>query len=357
MSLGLVMIVKDEAAGIGATLASVKSCIDRWTVLDTGSTDGTQDLVRAALAGVPGVLYEAPIVTIAQSRNDALDLAGDACTHALILDAEETLVGGAALRAFCADQDHNAEAYHVQIKMGGMCFDSVRLLRASAGWRYAGIAHAIPTRPGAPSAAPRVPGVSIVEASPGRSVARWRRDKVALEAAARAHPDDARTAFYLAQTYECLGEYDWAYAGYMRRVAMGGWPEEVYEAKYRMARVSAKRGRPWPKTQQLYLDAYTHSPHRAEPLYEIALHWHRCKNHALTYLFANRGAAIPYPAQCRLFVQADVYEWRLLDLVGSSAYYVGAYAVGRAALEHLLMLCPGDPRFVKNLGFYTRVAP
>ena len=36
------MIVKDEAATIQTTLASVRDHTDDWTIVDTGSTDGTQ---------------------------------------------------------------------------------------------------------------------------------------------------------------------------------------------------------------------------------------------------------------------------------------------------------------------------
>ena len=36
------MIVKDEAATIKTTLASMREHIDDWTIVDTGSTDGTQ---------------------------------------------------------------------------------------------------------------------------------------------------------------------------------------------------------------------------------------------------------------------------------------------------------------------------
>ena len=36
------MIVKDEAATIQTTLASMRDHIDEWTIVDTGSTDGTQ---------------------------------------------------------------------------------------------------------------------------------------------------------------------------------------------------------------------------------------------------------------------------------------------------------------------------
>lgn len=41
-TLGLVMIVKDEVATINITLGSMRDHIDDWTIVDTGSTDGTQ---------------------------------------------------------------------------------------------------------------------------------------------------------------------------------------------------------------------------------------------------------------------------------------------------------------------------
>ena len=52
--LGLVMIVKDEAQSINVTLASARPHVDYWTMIDTGSTDGTQAMVKEAMLGVPG---------------------------------------------------------------------------------------------------------------------------------------------------------------------------------------------------------------------------------------------------------------------------------------------------------------
>ena len=50
--LEFVMLVKNEAKSIVETINSVKDHVDRWTILDTGSTDGTQDLIREAFQGV-----------------------------------------------------------------------------------------------------------------------------------------------------------------------------------------------------------------------------------------------------------------------------------------------------------------
>ena len=46
--LELVMITLNEAAMIEQTIASVKPFIDRYTILDTGSTDGTIELIKMA---------------------------------------------------------------------------------------------------------------------------------------------------------------------------------------------------------------------------------------------------------------------------------------------------------------------
>ena len=50
------MIVKNEAHVIERCLASVKSIVASWVIVDTGSTDGTQEFVRSVMAGIPGEL-------------------------------------------------------------------------------------------------------------------------------------------------------------------------------------------------------------------------------------------------------------------------------------------------------------
>ncbi|WP_437672680.1 tetratricopeptide repeat-containing glycosyltransferase [Sorangium sp. So ce131] len=359
--LALVMIVKDEARSIRETLASARPYVDRYTLLDTGSTDGTQALARAAMDGLPGDLVEEPFVDFGTTRSRALDLAGDAAVFTLMLSGDERLVGGGALRRFCeAHRDASGPghgAYYVRVRFGDAVYDSARLARASAGWRYVGATHEVLARDGEPPPSVRVPEAHIVHdlsrRDPAAQTRRWERDLDLLSAELTRSPGSGRAAFYLAQTLECLGRHEEAFQAYERRAALGGWREEVYESLFRMARTAAALGRPWPEVQQRYLDAHAHSPHRAEPLFAVALRWYEQRCWPLTYLFASRGAAIPFPAQATLFVDAEVYEHKLLDLVATSAFYVGELAAGEAALTKALARRPGDARLLKNLAFYA----
>ena len=363
--LALVMIVKNEARSIKETIASVKGFVDRWLVLDTGSTDGTQDLVREAFGELPGRVVEEDFVDFGTTRNRALELLGTEATFSLMLSGDETVVGGEALRAFCKENETrggNAHgAYYLRVEFGTSVYDSARLARTDAGWRYAGVTHEVLTKEKAPPPTIRVPNAHVVHdvshRAAGSQTKRWELDLRLLTEEAKKKPNDARTAFYLAQTLECLGEYKRAFGSYERRIKMGGWQEEVFESMYRLGRTMSLGQRPWPEVQQRYLDAYAHSPHRAEPLYAIAMHYYEKKSWGLTYLFAKRGSELPFPEKASLFVDRDVYRYKLLDLVGTAAYYVQEFDAGEAALDKAIAaLGEGETalreRFTKNRAFY-----
>ena len=356
------MIVKDEARGIVQTLESVKPYIDRWTILDTGSTDGTQDLVRATLDGLPGELHEEPFVDFGTTRSRALELAGTTSIFTLMLSGDESLVNGEVLRSFCEAQAAAPHgAYYVEVHFGDDHYDSARLATTAAGWRYVGATHEVLVRPGTggtPSL--RVPRAHVFHDIRHRDRAAatrgWKRDRLLLNAAHQQNPSDTCTTFYLAQTLECLGEHQAARDMYAHRVEQGGWVEEVYEALFRIARCAQALDEPWEVVQQLYLDAHSHSPHRAEPLYRIAKYWWDERNYPLMYLFAQRGAALPYPARSHLFIEHAIYEWKLHDLVGISGFYVGEHAIGRASAEKALACRPSDEHLLDNLLHYDRAA-
>ena len=108
----LSMIVKDEAPVIARCLASVRSLIDYWVIVDTGSSDGTQAAVRAAMEGVPGELHERPWVDFAHNRTEALELAKRHGDYTLIIDADDVLETPRGFRMPIL----TADSYEVEIR-------------------------------------------------------------------------------------------------------------------------------------------------------------------------------------------------------------------------------------------------
>jgi hypothetical protein len=364
--LGLVMLVKNEAQGIEETLASVIPFVDCMTILDTGSTDGTQHLIQACTKGSCRIVEE-PFVDFSTSRNRALDLHGDATVFTIMLSGDDILLGGTALRAFLEDQrDTATEIFNVERQHGSDRFPTAIVQRTGTGWHYVGRTHEVLTKPGQ-FATVNIPSALVVrlnDGSPDQKRARWALDLEILGEDVSRNPADPRASFYRAQTLECLGHLREALDEYDRRANLAGWYEETYQAVFRSARVMQALSPlySWDRIQSRYLQAYAIDPRRAEPLYAIAKKWFDEENHALAYLFASRAAALPKPGLA-LFVDTAIYEHRTADLLAVSAYYLGqrlsdaaVLDIGHRAAKKAADALPDDERVLKNLSFYLTTA-
>jgi len=367
------MIVKDEARRIRETLESIKPWIDSWSILDTGSTDGTQTIIREVLGCLPGELHERPIVTYedtgiidySATRNLGLELAGTDSTFILLVNGDDVLKGGEKLRDWCQNQkDTTIEAWHVDVKgESGPGFVSTRLVRSSANWRY----H-LPTHEaisGSNSVGGTVEGAWLLKCDDPAEVrfARWAKDQILLERWLQKHPDDHRTLFYLAQTHECLSNtgdtcqridhLHKALETYTKRGGLGGWMDEAYESYARAANLSERLQKPWAETQELFLQAHALAPHRAEPLVRISQHWLGLNRPAVAYIFALRASEIPMPPPGPLSPDPALYESTIPGLLSQTAFYVGRKDVGRKAARKLSDLNPSNNNLRRNLQFYA----
>ena len=128
------MIVKNEAPVIRRCLDSVLPIIDYWVIVDTGSTDGTQDIIRAHLRDVPGELHERPWRDFAYNRSEALDLARGKSDYTFIIDADDTLemAPGTTMPTLTAG------SYTVEISDTATVYQRTQLVRSAMPWRYRG---------------------------------------------------------------------------------------------------------------------------------------------------------------------------------------------------------------------------
>jgi len=356
--LSLCMIVKNEAHTMASTLLSIKPYIDQWFIIDTGSTDGTQEIIQKTMNGVYGVLYEEPFENFAVTRNKSLEFAR--CDYnpshfTMYADADDILLNGSALREYLETQRNNTtSAYYLKIDTG-IVFTSTRVFPTDACWRFVGAVHEVLIHPEyIPCGS--IPDVKIMHYSPPisaeASCKRWERDLVLLKKDLDENPKNARAAFYYANTLTWLGRYDLAKVAHEYRISLGGWNEEQYDSSMSLARIAVALQYDFSNIINLYLNAYNISPHRAEPLFEIANYYHNNNNSALCFLFAYRAFQLSYPIQDKLFIDENVYKYKAAELVGIHAWYLGEFEIGEAAARKASLANPNDERLAKNLKFY-----
>ena len=94
-SICLNMIVKNEAHVVCECLDSVAPYISSWVIVDTGSDDGTQDLIRTHMArlGIPGDLHQRPWHNFGHNRTEAINLAQGHADYIWVMDADDLMVG------------------------------------------------------------------------------------------------------------------------------------------------------------------------------------------------------------------------------------------------------------------------
>jgi glycosyltransferase involved in cell wall biosynthesis len=321
-TLCLNMIVKDEARIIARCLAAVRPLISSWVIVDTGSTDGTQEIIRAQMANLPGELHERPWRNFGENRTEALTLCKGKADYTLIMDADDELVIPPGWQLPALDLD----AYLLLLGAGGFSMYRSQILRSALPWRYEGVLHEYPTcdqkiRQG------KLPGLSVRMHTDGARAAdpeKYRKDARVLEEALAREPENTRYAFYLAQSYRDARLIDEAIAGYRRRAALGGAAEEVWYSLLEVAQLGDRRGSPENEVIAAYLAAFEQRPSRAESLCNLARYCRSKGRFASAYLFAAAAAEVPMP-QDTLFVDGNVYQWRARDELAMAAQRTGRH--------------------------------
>lgn len=330
----LCMIVKNEKHVLPRCLASVRMLIDTWLIVDTGSTDGTQDIIRDSLRDLPGELVERPWKNFGHNRTESLALARGRADYILIMDADEFLVVPAGFQW----PELTGDAYDFLLDMNGITYCRNQLVRSQLPWRYEGVLHEYITCD-QPHTQSRMGGVKVqivVEGARSSDPLKYRRDALLLEEALLREPENARYMFYLAQSYRDAQEPELAMDRYRRRTAMGGFPEEVWYAQFEIAKLKQVKGDPWPEVLSAYLEAYAIRPQRAEPLYRIGLAYQQKQEFILARLFFGKAMELTYPAQDLLFVETDMYRFFLPLEYAVACYWLGLHPEAIQVNDRLL---------------------
>ena len=318
-SLCLCMIVKNESAVIARCLQSVKPIIDYWVICDTGSDDSTKELIAEHLAGAPGELHETQWVNFAHNRTEALTLAKGKADYALIVDADMTVnVYGDFKPTLTAD------SYRIKYE-GDLDYRQVMLVSNRHDWKYYGVTHEYIHSPTA-AVQRNLDTLTLTHYCDGSGRReKINRDIALLESGLKDEPNDARYMFYLAQSYRDAGRHDSAMEWYQKRVAAGGWAEEVWYSLYQISKLKHLLGYDHATVLDAALQAYEYNPTRLEPLYPVVKRYRESRKFHTGYLLSSVLPETHYPED-GLFIEKDVYTYKLPLEYAICCHYLGKYA-------------------------------
>lgn len=348
-TIGLCLIAKNEAHCIERCLASATRLVDFILVVDTGSTDGTQDVIRRFLKdnNIRGVVIEEPWRDFAWNRTFALtelrkykDI--DYC---LMIDADEALEieEGVDLEDFKRSLDR--DFYQVPTFNGGIINQRPILFRNNVGFRYRGVLHEFLESPGRHCTW----GVIIkgfhnrtfYDSARNKNPLKYLHDAELLERTLVSERDPfliSRYTFYLAQSYRSAGEKAKSLTNYLKRAELGFWEQEVFIALLSAGRLMEELGHSEADILTTYLRAFNVCPTRAESLHAAARYCRVNNKFHQGYMIARQGIDIKKPEGAALFVEPSVYTYGMLDEYSVLAYWAGHYSESLQASEKLLQL-------------------
>jgi glycosyltransferase involved in cell wall biosynthesis len=355
------MIVKNEARTIRRCLEAARPFIDTWVIVDTGSTDGTQDLIRDILKDLPGELHQRPWHNFGHNRSEAITLAEGKADFILLCDADMALkINDPNWRP-----DPARDGYFVRQHRESRFFSNIRLvngrLTGDRRWCYRGSTHEFidSVRSELNDDIAHTDAIAFWDHADGGSKAdKYTRDATMLQqeleriAAAETtlpprdsvtdthdhdllHKLKARATFYLAQTYRDMDDFARALDLYQARAALGGWNEELWFAHYQVAQMSDLLGLAPELVTHRYLLAYNERPKRAEPLVALARYHRQRRAYALAHLFAKQAVLMPEPDDI-LFIDRPTYAWQRYDEFAVASFWLDQFQDCAAACEKLL---------------------
>lgn len=328
------MIVKNESKIMERCIKSVYDLIDAWCIIDTGSTDGTQELIKNLLKDKPGELLEKPWVNFGHNRNEALSFAQKWADWTLLVDADMVLMNEGFKKQ---DLDPKFDVYDVIQNNHGTAYYNFRLLNNRKKWKCVGVTHEYYDAEEGIQTRGKIDKLWFNDVSDGGSKDdKFERDIRLLTQGLIDEPWNARYMFYLAQSYRDTQKFDKAVEWYRLRVDAGGWDEEVWYAQYMIGWCMINRGDTWYDFLPELQLAWAMRPWRSEPVWNAALEARKRNMMEQAYFFGKVAAQTPFPEKDLLFIASDTYEFLALDEFAVSAFKTGRFAECEQACIHLL---------------------
>ena len=346
------MIVKNESKIIERCIKSVYHLIDTWCIVDTGSTDGTQEIIKNLLKDKPGILHEKPWINFGHNRNEGLQLAKEWGEWTLLTDADMILVD----TGFDKSQlDLACDGYDVIQDNHGVRYYNFRLLNSAKNWRCIGVTHEYYSPEKGFMDRRKIDTLYFDDRGDGGSKSdKFERDIRLLTQGLIDEPVNHRYMFYLAQSYRDTQQWELSIKWYKECAKTSTWDEERWYSEYMVGWCMTYAQNPIEDIAKQLMYAWLLRPWRIEPIFHLALQYKNTQMWAQAYHLFKICALTGWPANDLLFISAAPYEGLSLDEYAVAAYWMGQYEESSNSCRKLLETnyAPNEkPRLIRNIWF------
>lgn len=338
--INICIMVKNAGDDFRDILTRNLPYMDRYTILDTGSTDNTVNIIKEVLKNKRGELYEEPFINFRDSRNRLLDLAGNHCHFNIMLD--DTYVLNGKIREFLdfARGDDVVTSYSIVIDDLDSMYVSNRVTKPLYNLRYINIIHEIiQTENNLNVSIPYEWGYIKDEKSEymnERTKARKQKDIDLLMDMLKDNPHDPRTYYYIADSYIFMKDWENAVKWFKKRVLLNGYSSEIQDSLYYIAVIKDKYlNHPWEECLEWYMKCYEFDPKRSESLYFIADHYRKMGMIYIAFIYLKKAYELGMP-EIQMSVRKNIYNFHIPKDLASLCYEIGEYKLGEEAARKAL---------------------
>jgi tetratricopeptide (TPR) repeat protein len=260
------------------------------------------------------------------------------------------------------------DSYQILYKLNSLQYHRAQIVKSDQNWVYKGVLHEYLHLEDKPNITQGIVPNSYVMAdiSPLKRASsleeKYSNDAKILEEALVKEPDNARYQFYLAQSYRDSEQLEKSVEAYRKRVEMGGWEEEVYYSMYMIAKIKEKMGASDDEVINLFSRAWEYRPNRLECAFHVMRKLRGQNRFLLSFAYGDIAIKTK-GTQDILFLETEIWQWRLLDEYSLASYYIGNPEIALEKTSAIANapffkdLAPEEKtRIIKNMEFYKKGA-
>ena len=333
MTIALCVMLKNESGVIERLLDSCIGIINCVVVSDTGSTDNTKEIVTnwCEKNSLPLHYHHELWVDFSSNRNLLLSVAKDHAEYLLLLDADMVV----SIKSE-HPLDLNKTSYLLTYE-GPQRYKQKLLVAGGINWKYTGVTHEYIHSEDDVSES-SLDALTIKHLADGANrLTKFTRDiKLLTEEIGGDITGHSREWFYLAQSYECIGNTEAAILAYsIRAKQTDTWEEERWLSQFRASKLKL--------SVECLLESWGQRQHRAEPLFHIGMKYLDAKQYVLAEHFLRLASAVASAGEWRndvLFVDRWIYDYEIKFRLAIAMWWNGKKRQAEIIFEELVNAVP-----------------